>query len=65
MGMVIYFWGCSFPLLVHLRESPEVTSLVAADKEHWPRFMLWHGWFSGLSGTSGFTLGVGSRRSGP
>ena len=41
------FWDCTFPPLVHHRESPEFAPLVAADKSHWPRFMLWHGWLAG------------------
>ena len=37
------FWDCTFLPLVHHRESPEFAPLVAADKSHWPRFMVWHG----------------------
>ena len=43
-----------FTLLpLHLRESPEFSSLASTDKSAWPRFVLWHGWRPGLSGHAG------------
>ena len=46
------FWDCSFHPLVSLRDSPEISPLIFLNKDHWPRFMLWHGWLPGLSGIS-------------
>ena len=47
------FWECTFPPLVEIRENPEFHDLMSMDKEHWPRCLLWHGWFPMLSGVSG------------
>ena len=45
------FWECSFLPLVHIRESPEFSSIVNIDKTGWHRCLLWHGWLPALSGT--------------
>ena len=34
------FWECAFPPLLHVRELPEFTSLMAHDKSKWPRCLL-------------------------
>ena len=44
------FWDCTFLPLVHIRESPEFSSIVNLDKSNWPRCLLWHGWLPALSG---------------
>ena len=46
------FWDCTFPPLVHIRESPEFSSIVNLDKSNWPRCILWHGWLPALSGST-------------
>ena len=46
------FWDCTFPPLVHIRESPEFSSIVNLDKSNWPRCLLWHGWLPALSGST-------------
>ena len=46
------FWDCTFPPLVHTRESPEFSSIVNLDKSNWPRCLLWHGWLPALSGST-------------
>ena len=43
------FWECTFPLLVEIRENPELHDLIRMDKGHWPRCLLWHGWLPRLS----------------
>ena len=48
--MVIYFGSAPFSPLLHVRELPELASLVALDRSDWPRCLLWHGWLPGLSG---------------
>ena len=47
------FWECTFPPLVEIRENPEFHDLMRADKAHWPRCLLWHGWLPTLSGVNG------------
>ena len=47
------FWECTFPPLVEIRESPEFHDLMREDKAHWPRCLLWHGWFPMISGVHG------------
>ena len=54
MEMVIFFWECSFPPFVEIRENPEF--LMRMDKGNWPRCPLWHGWLPLLSGVNGFSL---------
>ena len=44
MVTVTFFWECTFPPLVEIRESPEFHDLMREDKAHWPRCLLWHGW---------------------
>ena len=51
--MVIFFWECTFPPLVEIRENPEFHPLMREDKAHWPRCLLWHGWLPMLSGVNG------------
>ena len=46
------FWDCPFPPLVHVRESPELSSIVNLDKTGWPRCLLWRGWLPALSGSA-------------
>ena len=46
------FWDCTFPPLVHIRESPEFSGVVNLDKSNWPRCLLWHGWLPALSGST-------------
>ena len=53
MVMVIYFWECTFPPLVEIRENPEFHDLIRMDEGHWPRCLLWHGWLPTLSGVHG------------
>ena len=48
-----FFWECTFPPLVEIRESPEFHDLMRMDKAHWPRCLLWHGWLPMLSGVNG------------
>ena len=43
------FWECTFPPLLHVRELPEFSSLMALDRSKWFRCLLWHGWLPGLS----------------
>ena len=45
------FWECAFPLfpLLHVRDLPEFSTLMALDRSNWPRCLLWHGWLPGLS----------------
>ena len=50
--MVIYFWECTFPPLVEIRENPEFHELMEMDKSFWPRCLLWHGWLPLLSGAN-------------
>ena len=49
MVTVICLWECTFPPLLHVRELPEFSSLMALDRSKWPRCLLWHGWLPGLS----------------
>ena len=49
------FWECSFPPLVHVRESLEFSYVVNLDKTDWPRCLLRHGWLPALSGRVGGT----------
>ena len=51
--MVIFFWECTFPPLVEIRENPEFHDLMGTDKAHWSRCLLWHDWLLMLSGVSG------------
>ena len=51
--MVNFFWECSFPPLVWIRENPEFHDLMRMDKTCWPRCLLWHGWLPMLSGVNG------------
>ena len=44
------FWGCSYPPLVAIRDSPEFRDIVRMDKSGWPRCLRWHGWLPALSG---------------
>ena len=46
------FWECLFPLsfLQHVRDLPEIASLMSLDRSKWPRCLLWHGWLPGLGG---------------
>ena len=55
MVMVIFSGIALLPPipLVHLRESPEFSSLASTDKSAWPRFLLWHGRLPGLPGHDG------------
>ena len=53
MVKVIFFWECTFPPLVEVRENPEFHELMREDKAHWPRCLLWHGWLPMLSGVNG------------
>ena len=47
------FFGAYFSLLLqHVRELPELTSLMSLDRSNWLRCLLWHGWFPGLGGIS-------------
>ena len=48
-----FFWECSFPPLVAIRENPEFHDLMRLDKTRWPRCLLWHGWLPLLSGVNG------------
>ena len=48
-----FFWECTFPPLVEIRENPEFHDLMRMDKAHWPRCLLWHGWLPMLSGVNG------------
>ena len=43
------FLECTFPPLLHVRELPEFSPLMALDKSKWSRCILWHGWLPGLS----------------
>ena len=58
MVMVIFFWECTFPPLVGIREHPEFLGLVEMDKSCWPGCLLEQGWLPLLSGVNGwlFTL---------
>ena len=38
------FLECTFPPLLHVRELPEFSTLLALEKGKWPRCLLWHGW---------------------
>ena len=58
--MVIYFWECTFPPLVEIRENPEFHDLMRMDKTHWPRCLLWHGWLPMLSGCNGVSPWAGT-----
>ena len=51
--VVIFFWDCTFPPLVEIREHPEFHDLMEMDKTSWPRCLLWHGWLPLLSGING------------
>ena len=54
--VMVFFLGegeCTFHPLVEIRESPEIHDLMRADKAHWPRCLLWHGWLPMLSGVNG------------
>ena len=51
MVMVIYFGSAlspSTPHLLHVRELPDFSTLMALDRRNWPRCLLWHGWLPGL-----------------
>ena len=39
----LFFWECTFPPLLKIRENPEFHDLMKMDKAHWPRCLLWHG----------------------
>ena len=54
------FGECPFPPLVEIRENPEFHDLVRMDKGHWPRCLLWHGWWPLLSGINGASPSAGS-----
>ena len=59
--MVIFFWECTFPPLVEIRENPEFHDLMRLDKAHWPGCLLWHGWLpmlSGVNGSSAWAVGA-------
>ena len=47
--MVTFFWDCTFPPFVELRNNPEFLPLLSKDRTHWPRCLLWHGWPPGLT----------------
>ena len=47
----MYFHPSPLPLQ-HVRELPEFAYLMSLDRSKWPRCLLWHGWLSGLSGSS-------------
>ena len=53
MGMGIFFWDCTHPLFVHIRENPEFHGLLYRDKSTWPRCFLWHGWLPALASPGG------------
>ena len=48
-----FFWDCTFPPLVEIRQHPEFHDLMEVDQSNWPRCLLWHGWFPLLSGVDG------------
>ena len=50
--MGTFFWDCTFPPLVEIRENPEFHELMEMDKSFWPRCLLWHGWLPLLSGVN-------------
>ena len=52
MVMVTFFWECTFPPVVEIRENPEFHDFIRMDKGHWPRCLLWHGWLPKLSGVN-------------
>ena len=47
MEMAISF-STVLSLLVHVRELPEFTPLMARDRREWLRCLIWHGWLLGL-----------------
>ena len=48
MEVGIYFGSAPFTPLLHARELPDFSTLMAFDRSHWPRCLLWHGWLPGL-----------------
>ena len=48
-----FFWDCTFPPLVEIRENPEFHDLMELDQTSWPRCLFWHGWLPLLSGNNG------------
>ena len=52
-GHLFFFWECTFPRPVGIRENPEFHDLLREDKAHWPRCLLWYGWLPMLSGVNG------------
>ena len=47
-----WFWECTFPPSLHVRELPEFAYLLSLNRSSQPRCLLWHGWLPGLSGIS-------------
>ena len=45
------FWECMFPRPIHLPHRPEF--LMAKDRSHLPRCLLWHDLLPGLSSRTG------------
>ena len=42
---------CFSPLLLqHVRDLPELATLMSLNRSNWPRCLLWHGWLPGLCG---------------
>ena len=43
------FLECTFLPILHVGQLPEFMTLMARDRNNWPRCLLWHGWLPGLS----------------